>query len=223
MRKINSSSAYALILAVLITGCTVNPYSGEKQVGKAAYGAGIGAASGALIGMLTGDDSRERRNHALIGAGIGALAGGGAGYYMDVQETKLRQRLQASGVSVTRAGDEIVLNMPGNITFDSGSASVKSNFYEVLNSVVLVLNEYPKSLVDIFGHTDSTGSSQMNQQLSENRAASVGQYFISQGVINRRIATKGFGERHPVTTNDSSAGRSSNRRVEIRISPLTST
>ncbi|MBF0370331.1 MAG: OmpA family protein [Magnetococcales bacterium] len=223
MKKANISSVYGLILAALVAGCTVNPYSGEKQVGKAAYGAGIGAASGALIGMLTGDDSREKRNHALIGAGVGALAGAGAGYYMDVQEAKLRQRLQASGVGVTRVGDEIVLNMPGNITFDSGSASVKSNFYEVLNSVVLVFKEYPKSLVDIFGHTDSTGSSQMNQQLSENRAASVGQYFITQGVINRRIATKGFGERYPVTTNDTPEGRSANRRVEIRISPLTST
>ncbi|MBF0456051.1 MAG: OmpA family protein [Magnetococcales bacterium] len=223
MKKDNISLVVGLIFAGLVTGCTVNPYSGEKQVGKVAYGAGIGAASGALIGMLTGDDSRERRNHALIGAGVGALAGGGAGYYMDVQETKLRQRLQVSGVSVTRVGDEIVLNMPGNITFDSGSASVKSNFYEVLNSVSLVLNEYPKSLVDVFGHTDSTGSAQMNQQLSENRAASVGQYFITQGVMRKRIATKGFGENHPVTTNDTSAGRSTNRRVEIRISPLTST
>ncbi len=126
--------------AFLLTACTSNPYTGEQQVSKGLLGAGTGAALGAVAGAIVGKTtSVKSRKAVLIGAGIGALAGGGVGVYMDDQEAKLRQRLQNSGVSVTRVGDSIVLNMPSNITFDSDESDVKSGFYDTLNSVALVL------------------------------------------------------------------------------------
>jgi outer membrane protein OmpA-like peptidoglycan-associated protein len=157
----------------------------------------------------------------LIGAGVGGLAGGSVGYYMDQQEAKLRQKLQGSGVSVTRQGDNIILNMPGNITFQTNSSDINANFYDVLSSVVLVVKEYDKTLIDIAGHTDSTGSDAINQPLSERRAASVGNYLTTQGIDARRIVTQGFGKSRPIASNDTPEGRSQNRRVEIQLTPLT--
>lgn len=206
----------------MLAGCTVNPYTGEKQAGKASVGAGIGAVAGAAVGALAGgDSSKERRKRALIGAGVGALAGGGVGYYMDVQEAKLRAQLEGTGVSVTRAGDEIILNMPGNVTFATNSADVKSDFYAVLNSVSLVLKKYNKTVIEVSGHTDSSGSESYNQSLSERRANSVGQYLGTQGIDRRRIITVGYGESHPIADNKTAAGRQQNRRVELTLSPIT--
>lgn len=203
-------------------GCsTINPYTGEKQTSKATKGAVIGAAAGALAGVISGDDSRERRKRALIGAGIGGLAGGSIGYYMDVQEAKLREQLAGTGVQVERQGDNIVLNMPGNVTFDVDRSDIKSQFYPVLNSVALVLNEYEKTLVEVAGHTDSTGSVDYNQRLSERRAESVSAYLQSREVIGDRIAAFGLNERYPIATNDTAEGRQLNRRVEITLVPLT--
>jgi len=204
-----------------LTACsTVNPYTEEKQTSKLAIGAGIGAASGAVIGLITAD-SKDRRKNALIGAGIGALAGGGIGYYMDVQEAKLRQRLRNSGVSVTRAGNRIMLNMPGNVTFDTGRAEINANFYEVLNSVAVVLKEYEKTTVDVIGHTDSVGAETYNQRLSENRARSVAEYLTSQGILPARLLIAGMGEAQPIASNSTPEGRSQNRRVNLQVVPLT--
>jgi outer membrane protein OmpA-like peptidoglycan-associated protein len=108
------------------------------------------------------------------------VAGGSVGYYMDVQEAKLRQRLRESGVSVTRAGNQIILNMPGNVTFKTNSADISADFYEVLNSVAVVLNEYKNTSIDVVGHTDSVGSDDYNQRLSEHRARSVAEYLAGQ-------------------------------------------
>jgi outer membrane protein OmpA-like peptidoglycan-associated protein len=208
--------------ALALTACTTNPYTGEKQPRKAATGAAIGAAAGAAIGALTNTSSgSEAATNALIGAGIGALAGAGVGYYMDQQEKKLRQQLQGTGVSVTRMGDNIVLNMPGNITFGTNLYDVNSTFYNTLNSVALVLKEYDKTIVNVMGHTDSTGSDQYNLDLSQRRANSVTQYLIAQGLMPQRFVVQGFGESRPVATNDTPEGRQLNRRVEIQISPLT--
>lgn len=208
-------------LLFLASACsTVNPYTQEKQTSKAAYGTGIGAAGGALIGLLTAD-SKHRQRNALIGAGIGALAGGGTGYYMDVQEAKLRQRLQNSGVSVTRAGNQITLNMPGNVTFETNSADINAGFYDVLNSVAIVLNEYKQTSVDVVGHTDSVGSDDHNQQLSEARARSVAEYLAGQKVLSARLLIAGRGESQPIAANDTPEGRSQNRRVALQIIPVT--
>ncbi|MEM9529391.1 MAG: OmpA family protein [Pseudomonadota bacterium] len=214
--------AISLIIGVF-SGCTtINPYTREDQTAKATKGAAIGAAAGAVAGILSGDDSRERRKRALIGAGVGALAGGSIGYYMDVQEAKLRQQLEGTGVSVTRAGDQIVLNMPGHITFDVDRAALRPEFSSVLDSVTLVLDEYDQTLIEVVGHTDSTGSDRYNQLLSERRAESVAGYLMRGGVLPRRVASAGYGEDYPVASNASSSGRAANRRVELTLVPITS-
>jgi outer membrane protein OmpA-like peptidoglycan-associated protein len=173
------------------------------------------------VGALTGGDSKAHRKNALIGAGVGALAGGAVGNYMDRQESKLRAQLQGTGVSVTRSGDNLVLNMPGNITFATGSSDLNANFFSVLDSVALVLKEYDKTIIDVAGHTDSVGSDTTNQALSERRAASVGKYLETKGVSDQRVATAGYGKTHPVASNDTPDGRQQNRRVELTLTPIT--
>ena len=214
------------LLSVAVTlfalGCTtINPYTGEQQTSKAVKGAGIGAAAGAVIGLISGDDGRERGKRALIGAGVGALAGGAVGYYMDVQEAKLREKLAGTGVGVTRQGDNIILNMPSNITFAVDSADIRGEFFNVLDSVTLVVEEYDKTLIEVMGHTDSTGSESYNQTLSERRAQTVTDYFASRGLNPLRLQAQGYGENYPVADNDTESGRALNRRVEIALVPLT--
>jgi outer membrane protein OmpA-like peptidoglycan-associated protein len=208
--------------AFMLTACTTNPYTGEQQVSKGLIGAGTGAALGGAAGALLGaTTSVKTRKAALIGAGIGALAGGGVGVYMDNQEAKLRQRLQNTGVSVTRVGDSIVLNMPSNITFDSDQSDVKPEFYDTLNSVALVFQEFDQTLIDVAGHTDSDGSDDYNQDLSRRRAGSVARHLSSQQVGRDRFSVDGRGEREPIASNASARGKQQNRRVEITIQPLT--
>ena len=209
-----------LSAALALNGCQTNPYTGEQEGSKTGYGAAIGAIAGAAIGLAAGHDAKSRRKAALIGAGVGGLAGSGVGYYMDQQEAKLRQQLQGTGVSVTRQGDDIILNMPGNITFQTGSANLNGNFYKVLNSVTLVLKEYDKTLCSVEGHTDNVGKTEYNQKLSEDRASSVATYLGSQGIPPNRLMAIGYGETKPVAGNDTDAGRQQNRRVEIHLEPL---
>lgn len=219
MHSARSVRMLAAISAIaLVTGCTTNPYTREQQVSKAATGAGVGAAAGAAVGALSGGNRGKR---ALIGAGAGALAGAGIGYYMDVQEAKLRQQLEGTGVSVSRVGDQIVLNMPGQITFAKNRSEISPAFFDVLNSVSLVLKEYGETVVQVTGHTDSTGSGDYNRRLSEQRAASVSQYLVAQGLPSSRIRSMGQGENYPVASNDTPEGRQRNRRVELTLSPLT--
>jgi len=210
------------VLAVFVSGCkTLDAYTREEQTSDTTKGALIGAAAGAVIGLITGDDAVERRQHALIGAGIGALAGGSIGYYMDKQEAKLRAELEGTGVSVHRYGDNITLNMPGNVTFASDSSDLSPAFFSVLTSVGKVLDEYEQTVVEVAGHTDSTGSEAYNQSLSERRAGSVTTYLSTQGVMSQRLITVGMGESRPVADNVSDRGRQLNRRVEITMVPVT--
>jgi outer membrane protein OmpA-like peptidoglycan-associated protein len=214
--------AIALGLAVALSACTtLDPYTREERPARAQRQAVIGAAAGAVAGLITGDSSMERKKRALVGAGLGALAGAGVGAYMDRQEARLRAELERTGVSVTRIGDNITLNMPGNITFATNSADLNANFYEVLNSVSTVLAEFNQTVIEIAGHTDSTGSDAYNQQLSERRASSVAAYLGTRNVRPDRIITVGMGEGRPVATNDTDAGRQQNRRVELTLVPLT--
>lgn len=217
--RFSKLAGVGIVVTALLAGCTtVNPYTRESQTSKAAKGAGIGAAAGAVVGLLTKGDKLQ---NALIGAGVGALAGGGVGYYMDVQEAKLRQKLEGTGVSVTRVGDNITLNMPSSITFATNSADLNSGFYNALGGVAMVLKEYNKTVIEVAGHTDSTGSDSYNQQLSERRASSVANYLTGQGITQQRLMTVGAGEAHPVASNDTEAGRAQNRRVEMTIVPIT--
>lgn len=209
-------------LAILLAGCeTLDPYTGESKTSNATKGAIIGALSGAVVGLVSGDDSVERRQRALIGAGVGALAGGSIGYYMDRQERKLREELAGTGVSVYRDGDNITLNMPGNVTFATNSADLNAEFFGVLTSVSKVMTEFDRTIVEVAGHTDSTGTDSYNQGLSERRAGSVAEYLRRQGVMDQRLITVGMGEVMPVADNSSAGGRQQNRRVEITMVPLT--
>ncbi|MBX3705073.1 MAG: OmpA family protein [Pseudomonadales bacterium] len=221
MHNILTRTTAAVVALALFAACTTNPYTGEREASKKAWGAGIGAGVGAVVGVLTGKDADDRRKRALIGAGVGALGGTAVGAYMDAQENKLREQLAGTGVSVTRVGNDIILNMPGNITFDVNRAEISAGFYDVLNSVVLVAKEYDKTLIDVAGHTDSTGTMALNMDLSQRRADSVARYLESQGVARMRLDAKGYGPNYPVADNATAEGRQLNRRVELALKPLT--
>jgi outer membrane protein OmpA-like peptidoglycan-associated protein len=210
-----------LATLVAVTACTtLDPYTREEQTARAQRNALIGAAAGAVAGLITGDSSMERKKRALVGAGLGALAGGSVGAYMDRQEARLRQELDRTGVSVTRIGNNITLNMPGNITFATDSADLNADFYDVLNSVALVVDEFEQTVIEVAGHTDSTGTAAYNQQLSERRAASVAAYLRTRGVRGDRIIEVGEGEERPIADNSTPEGRQANRRVELTLVPL---
>src|SRR6266581_7087171 len=210
-----------VLAAGLIVGCqTTDPYTGEKKTASATFGALIGAGAGAAIGMISGHDAKQRRQRALVGAGVGALAGGAVGAYMDKQENELRAQMRDSGVTVTRKGDDIILNMPGNITFRTGSADLNAQFFKVLDGVAQVAKKYDKTIIEIAGHTDNVGGADFNRQLSQRRASAVAQYLTSKGVTEPRIMTAAGGEEHPIASNSTEQGRAANRRVEVTLAPL---
>lgn len=213
--------AITLLLSgsLVLSGCTTNPYTNESQAGKSGIGAGLGALVGAGVGVLS-SSKKDRGKGALIGAAGGAALGGGVGYYMDVQEAKLRDKMRGTGVSVTRQGDNIVLNMPNNVTFDSNSSSLKPAGANTLTGVARVLKEYPKTAVNVVGYTDSTGTRALNMRLSQQRAESVASALIVQGVADERLRIQGAGPDNPVASNNTEAGKAQNRRVETTLSPL---
>ncbi len=204
-----------LLLGVIaITGCkSIDPYTGEEQFSQTSKYALGGVLAGAAAGQIAGKDT----NSTLTGAVAGALAGAGLGYYFDRQEEALRAELQRTGVSLKRVDNKLQLVMPGNLTFNSSSSDIRSNFYEVLDSVSKVLNEYDKTDVFVSGHTDNTGKNSYNMSLSKNRADSVVKYLKSRGVQGTRITSQGLGSKYPAASNSTSKGRESNRRVEIEI------
>lgn len=218
----NSRLFASVATALLLANCTTtNPYTGQQQVSKTAAGAGlgtlIGAGLGAIIGNNTGDGDAGRG--ALIGAGAGLVAGGGIGQYMDQQEALIRRQLQGTGVSVTREGNNIILNMPQDITFDVAQDNLRPEMTNTLDSVALVLNKFDKTLVTVEGHTDSDGSKSYNQNLSERRALRVSNYLAGRRVSGQRLVTRGYGETQPIASNGTSAGKAQNRRVEVHIVP----
>lgn len=211
-----------LVAATFLSACTTDPFTGEQKPSNTVVGAGTGAGVGAITGAIIGAAvSADVRKAALIGAGIGLLTGGGIGAYMDNQEAKLRRQLQNTGVSVTRRGDSIILDMPSNITFDTDQADIKPQFYETLNSVALVFKEYKQTLINVVGNTDSTGDPNHNFDLSRRRAASVAQYLSAQQLDPNRFSVEGHGATDPIASNATASGRAQNRRVEITILPLT--
>ena len=205
-----------VIGAFSLSSCTsINPYTGQEQTSNSLKGAAIGAVGGALLGNLIGDDTEG----TLLGAGVGSLIGLGVGEYMDTQEAKIRAQLVNSGVSVTRRGNELILNMPSDITFNAGQSSLQPRFRSSLDSVALVFKEFKKTGISISGFTDSDGSTAYNLRLSQDRAYAVSNYISSKGVSSSRIQAKGVGESYPIASNATAAGKAKNRRVEIRISP----
>lgn len=210
-------TAMLVASTLLTTACVTNENTGEREFPiRTAAGAGLGAIGGYLLGDLIGGN----RTAAIIGAGVGALAGGAVGQYMDRQEARLRQQTAGTGVEIIRQGDELVLRMPEGITFAYNQADVQPQFRATLDAVASTLQEYRSTAIDIYGHTDSTGSDSYNQGLSERRAQSVANYLTTRGIDRVRIATRGYGETQPIADNGTEAGRAANRRVEIRIVPI---
>ena len=214
--------AAALAGVMLLSGCAT--YTGQTRdpndPNRTRTGALIGAGIGAVAGLLSGGDAVERRQRALVGAGVGGLAGGGIGAYQDRQEAELRRSLAGTGVDVERRGDNITLNMPGNITFAFDSSNLQTQFYPVLDNVAGTLNQYNQTVIEVAGHTDSVGSDSYNQQLSVQRANSVAAYLNGKGVMQQRMMIVGAGETRPIASNDTDGGRAQNRRVEITIVPV---
>jgi outer membrane protein OmpA-like peptidoglycan-associated protein len=225
--KLNTSIitlALAAALSATLTGCTTyDAYTGEEKASNTAKGAGIGAGAAAVISYIANKDKdpRERNKRILRDAGIGAIIGGGVGYYMDRQEAELRKQLRDTGVSVERNGDNINLIMPGNITFPTNQSDLKADFNKVLDSVAIVLEEFEKTVIVVAGFTDSTGSESYNQALSERRAESVASYLKNKDILAARFEVVGFGESNPAADNSTAEGRSLNRRVELSLLPIT--
>jgi len=212
----------AIAATLALTACTTtDPYTGQSRLSNTAggslIGVGGGAVAGAIVGAAVGGDPRVG---ALIGAGVGGLTGAAIGSYMDQQEAELRAQLQGTGVSVTRVGQNIILNMPSNITFATDQSNVQPQFNQTLVSVALVLKKFEKTIVDVYGHTDSTGSDSHNLSLSQRRAVSVATILANQGIDQRRFYIEGKGSTSPIASNATEAGRAQNRRVEIQIAPI---
>ena len=204
--------------SVLLSGCdSVNNFATNPDLQKTRQGTAIGAAGGAAIGLIAGGGWKG----ALIGAGVGALAGGMVGNYQDKQEAKLRAQMSGTGVEVVRMGDNLTLNMPGNVTFALNSAKLNPQFDDVLDKLANTLLEYNQTVIQIAGHTDSTGSHDYNMKLSLQRAESVKAYLVSRGVPPARLVTVGAGPDYPIASNATEEGRAENRRVEITIVPVT--
>ncbi|OYW88267.1 MAG: hypothetical protein B7Z20_02960 [Sphingobium sp. 32-64-5] len=218
-RKIGIGIALAALATT--SACVTNPETGQRTVSKAAIGGIGGALGGYLLGDLVG--GKRDRTEKVVGAGIGALAGAGIGAYMDAQEKKLREQTAGTGVDVIRDGDDLLLRMPSGITFGFDSAEVQTQFQPTLNEVASTLVQFPKTYIDIYGHTDSDGSDAYNQGLSERRAQSVANYLALRGVQSARMATRGYGETQPIASNTTEEGKAANRRVEIKIVPVTET
>jgi len=213
-----SALLVAVAATVSLAGCAaMEDFAQNPEKEKTRQGAGIGAAGGAVVGLLVGGGWEG----ALIGAGVGALAGGAVGNYQDKQEAKLRKQMAGTGVDVVRKGDNITLAMPGNVTFGFDSAALSPEFHAVLDQVAGTLVEYNQTVIQIAGHTDSTGSHAYNMNLSQQRAGSVKSYLAGRGVPAQRMQTIGAGPDHPVADNSTEAGRAQNRRVEITIVPVT--
>ncbi|WP_294279775.1 OmpA family protein [uncultured Sphingomonas sp.] len=211
-------TAAALSALVATSACTTDPETGQQRLSKAAIGGIGGAVGGYLLGDLVG--GRRDRTEKILGAGIGGLAGAGIGAYMDKQERDLRARTAGTDVQVVRQGDDLLLNLPSGITFAYNSSQVQPQFRQTLDQVADILSQYKQTYIDVYGHTDSTGSDAYNQRLSEQRAVSVADYLASRGVQPARIGTRGFGKSQPIASNDTEEGRAANRRVEIKIVPI---
>lgn len=207
--------------ALIVAGCdTIDTSNGVKTHSNTKTGALIGAGVGAAVGALSNKKGDQARKNAVLGAGIGALAGAGVGAYMDRQNKDLRAQLEGRNVYITRSGDNIILSMPGDVTFASASADLNANFMPVLNDVATILNQYPSTYIDVIGHADSQGSDAYNMDLSERRAHAVADYLYGQKVKAERMYVAGAGESQPIADNNTAEGRAHNRRVEITLRPI---
>jgi len=212
---IMATAAASLMLGT--AGCVTDPVTGQQSMTRGGKGAVAGAAGGALLGGLIGGSGTS----AAIGGALGMLAGGAAGSYMDKQERALRAQTAGTGIEVQRQGDVIKLEMPSAVTFDLNSSTLQPQFMPALNKVAATLAEYQSTYVAVNGFTDSTGGDALNMRLSQARAEAVANYLKGNGVNAARITATGFGPAQPVASNATEEGRAQNRRVEIKLTPIT--
>ena len=206
-----------LLVVVFLASCAPPQNNQEKGTRVGALG---GAAAGALLGQAIGGNTTG----TLIGAGVGAVAGGvignQVGKSMDEQEAAMRRELAAvEAANIQRNADVLAVTFRSDYLFDVGSANLNAGSFNEISRVSRVLNQYPDTSIQVAGHTDSTGSEQFNQTLSEQRASNVKNALVGQGVDPNRISTIGFGESAPVADNSTESGRQMNRRVVITIQP----
>jgi len=209
------TSAAAVFSLITVSACVTDPNTGDRKVSRTALGGAGGAGLGYLLGSVIGGKTAR-----ILGAGIGGVAGAAVGYQMDKQVRELKESTAGSGIDVTQEGDGILVNLP-DVTFAVDSTAISPSFQASLDKVAQSMIQYPDSLIDIYGHTDSTGSDAYNLDLSQRRADAVARYLTSRGVSSARIQTKGMGESVPVADNNTAEGRALNRRVEIKITPIT--
>lgn len=212
MNKFSLTLAVAAFGATTLSGCA-NMNETQRTTGT---GAAIGAAAGAVVGGLTKRDAKG----AAAGAAIGGALGAGGGYLwsqrMQEQKAAMEQATQGTGVNVSQTADnQLKLDIPSDISFDSGRSDIKSNLRPILDRFAGTLNQNPVTTVKIIGHTDSSGSDAINGPLSVNRASATRSFLVDRGVAMNRISIDGRGSHEPVADNNTAAGRAMNRRVEI--------
>ena len=210
-------AAVASVSLLGLSGCVTDPNTGERHVSRTAIGGVAGAGLGYLLGGIIGGKTAR-----ILGAGIGGVAGGVVGNQMDQQIKELDEATAGTGVDVSETpdGSGILVNLP-EVTFAVDSTTISPQMRTVLDDVAQSMITYPNSRIDVMGHTDSTGSEQYNLDLSRRRADSVANYLVSRGVSRARLESIGYGEQYPVADNSTPEGRAQNRRVEIRITPIT--
>ena len=236
MLRVITNSAVAASMFFLCISCnTVNQYledlrhtentesNDETTVSQKSSESISNTSQRELARLHISDEEREIRKNALIASGVAALNVDNAKQYMDIQEVLLRQKLTGTGVYIIRQEELLILTMPSQISFVSGSASIDKQFYKILYSVTSILHEYDKTLVEIIGHTDSKGSNDYNLVLSKKRAANVAKFFSDNNLEPKRLGIHGFGEKYPIADNETHFGREQNRRVEIALVPIVST
>ena len=197
-----------------LSACVTDPNTGERRISRTAIGGVGGAAAGYLLGGLIGGKTAR-----IVGAGIGGVAGGVVGYQLDQQIRELEEATAGSGVDVTETDDGFLVNLP-DVTFATGSTTITPSFQATLNEVAESLTKYPNSLIDVYGHTDTVGSTASNQTLSEERARAVTNYLTSRGVASNRIRWQGFGETQLKVATADNVNEPRNRRVEIKVVPI---
>jgi outer membrane protein OmpA-like peptidoglycan-associated protein len=209
-------ASLATVSLLGVSACVTDPNTGERKISRTAIGGVGGAAAGYLLGGLIGGDTAR-----IIGAGIGGVAGGAVGYQMDKQIKELKDSTAGTGVDVSQIPGEnaFLVNLP-DVTFATGSAAISPSFQATLDQVATSMVQYPNSLIDVYGHTDTVGSTASNQTLSEERARAVANYLISRGVAANRIRWQGYGETQLKVQTGDNVNEALNRRVEIKVVPI---
>jgi len=217
MRRTRLLTALAVSGAIFMTACATGPFTDQPPIPPPIVAAPT--LSNYLLGDLVG--GRRDRAAKVRAAGIDPLVAGGVSAYVTRLETELRRQTAGTGADVIRSGNDLVLRMPSNITFAVGSFAVQPGARSTLNEVARTLVSYKQSFVDVLGHTDASGGGAANLTLSERRAKAVADYLVSRQVARARIGSRGYGETQPIASNDNEIGRAHNRRIEIRVVPIT--